>query len=98
MVNLRLMIRVKRFQFSFFIVTVPEITILLEVSADFILFHFHFQTCGICNLSLLCKDRFRQSTVCPRSSDTFYTVCAGSSDPFYIASLLYRMGHYFLDI
>ena len=27
-----------------------------------------------------------------------YTVCPGSSDPFYIASLLYKMGHYFLDI
>ena len=26
------------------------------------------------------------------------TVCPGSSDPFYIASLLYKMGHYFLDI
>ena len=27
-----------------------------------------------------------------------FTVCPGSSDPFYIASLLYKMGHYFLDI
>ena len=27
-----------------------------------------------------------------------YTVCPGSSYPFYIASLLYKMGHYFLDI
>ena len=26
------------------------------------------------------------------------TVCPGSSNPFYIASLLYKMGHYFLDI
>ena len=26
------------------------------------------------------------------------TVCPGSSDSFYIASLLYKMGHYFLDI
>ena len=26
------------------------------------------------------------------------TVCPGSSDPFYIASLLYKMGYYFLDI
>ena len=26
------------------------------------------------------------------------TVCPGSSDPFYIASLLFKMGHYFLDI
>ena len=26
------------------------------------------------------------------------TVCPGSSDPFYISSLLYKMGHYFLDI
>ena len=26
------------------------------------------------------------------------TVCPGSSDPFYIASLLQKMGHYFLDI
>ena len=26
-----------------------------------------------------------------------YTVCPGSSDPFYIA-ILYKMGHYFLDI
>ena len=26
------------------------------------------------------------------------TVCPVSSDPFYIASLLYKMGHYFLDI
>ena len=26
------------------------------------------------------------------------TVCPGSSDPFYIASLLYKMGHYFLDM
>ena len=25
-------------------------------------------------------------------------MCPGSSDPFYIASLLYKMGHYFLDI
>ena len=25
-------------------------------------------------------------------------VCPGSSDPFYIVSLLYKMGHYFLDI
>ena len=28
----------------------------------------------------------------------YSTVCPGSSDPFYIASLLYKMGHYFLDI
>ena len=27
-----------------------------------------------------------------------YTVCPGSSDSFYIASLLYEMVHYFLDI
>ena len=27
-----------------------------------------------------------------------YTVCPGSSDPFYIGRLLYKMGHYFLDI
>ena len=27
-----------------------------------------------------------------------YTVCPGSSDPFYIASLHYKMDHYFLDI
>ena len=27
-----------------------------------------------------------------------YTVCPGSSDPLYITSLLYKMGHYFLDI
>ena len=26
------------------------------------------------------------------------TVCPVSSDPFHIASLLYKMGHYFLDI
>ena len=26
------------------------------------------------------------------------TVCPGSSDPFNIASSLYKMGHYFLDI
>ena len=26
------------------------------------------------------------------------TVCPGSSDPFYRASLLYKKGHYFLDI
>ena len=26
------------------------------------------------------------------------TVCSGSSDPFYIASLLYKLGHYFLEI
>ena len=25
------------------------------------------------------------------------TVCPESSDPFYIASLLYKMGHYFLE-
>ena len=25
-------------------------------------------------------------------------MCPGSTDPFYIASLLYKMGHYFLDI
>ena len=31
-------------------------------------------------------------------SGRHYTVCPGSSDPFYIASLLYKMGHYFLDI
>ena len=39
-------------------------------------------------------------TLCPGSSDPFYTVatmCTGSSDPFYIASLIYTMGHYFLD-
>ena len=29
---------------------------------------------------------------------THSTVCPGSSDPFYIASLLYKMGHYCLDI
>ena len=29
---------------------------------------------------------------------TIITVCPWSSDPFYIASLLYKMGHYFLDI
>ena len=28
----------------------------------------------------------------------FITVCPGSSGPFYIASLLYKMCHYFLDI
>ena len=27
-----------------------------------------------------------------------YTVCPVSSDPFYIASFLYKMGHYLLDI
>ena len=27
-----------------------------------------------------------------------YTVCPKSSGPFYIASFLYKMGHYFLDI
>ena len=27
-----------------------------------------------------------------------YTVCPGSSNPFYMGSLLYKMGHYFLDI
>ena len=27
-----------------------------------------------------------------------YTLCPGSSEPFYIASPLYKMGHYFLDI
>ena len=27
-----------------------------------------------------------------------HTVCPVSSDPFYLASLLYKMGHYFLDI
>ena len=27
-----------------------------------------------------------------------FTVCPGSSDPFYIANLLYKIGHYFLDI
>ena len=32
------------------------------------------------------------------NSWTYSTVCPGSSDPFYIASLLYKMGHYFLDI
>ena len=26
------------------------------------------------------------------------TVCPGSSDPFYIVRILYKMGHYFLDI
>ena len=26
-----------------------------------------------------------------------YTVCPGSSDPFYTVRYLYRMGHYFLD-
>ena len=30
--------------------------------------------------------------------ENYHTVCSGSSDPFYIASLLYKMGHYFLDI
>ena len=33
-----------------------------------------------------------------RTATTLCTVCPGSSDPFYIASLLYKMGHYFLDI
>ena len=28
----------------------------------------------------------------------YITVCPGSSDPFYIASLLYKLGHYFLEI
>ena len=27
-----------------------------------------------------------------------HAVCPGSSDPFYIASLIYKMDHYFLDI
>ena len=29
---------------------------------------------------------------------SWITVCPGSSDTFYIASLLYKRGHYFLDI
>ena len=32
------------------------------------------------------------------SRQEVHTVCPRSSDPFYIASLLYKMGHYFLDI
>ena len=31
-------------------------------------------------------------------SSPYTTVCPGSSGPFYKASLLYKMGHYFLDI
>ena len=32
------------------------------------------------------------------SKPKIITVCPGSSELFYIASLLYKMGHYFLDI
>ena len=38
-------------------------------------------------LGILCMSRLCYCTVCP-----------GSSDPFYIASILYKIGHYFLDI
>ena len=27
-----------------------------------------------------------------------YTMCPRSSDPFYIVFLMYKMGHYFLDV
>ena len=40
------------------------------------------------------------TAVCQKSAVEFckkVTVCPVSSDPFYIASLLYEMGHYFLD-
>ena len=32
------------------------------------------------------------------TKQNYCTVCPGSSNPFYIASLLYKMGRYFLDI
>ena len=32
------------------------------------------------------------------SSCPSWTVCPGSSDPFYIASLLFKISHYFLEI
>ena len=38
---------------------------------------------------------WKLSTVCPRSLDQYYIVY---TDQFYLASLLYKMGHYFLDI
>ena len=39
----------------------------------------------------------KKRTMKPRIYTT-HTVCPESSDLFYIASLLYKMGHYFLDI
>ena len=38
------------------------------------------------------------TTLYTQEVSTHVTVCPGSSDPFYIANLLYKMGHYFLNI
>ena len=35
---------------------------------------------------------------CLQTSQCAHTICPGSSDPLYIATLLYKKGHYFLDI
>ena len=44
------------------------------------------------------KEIKRITEIVDKISYHIYTVCAGSSDPFYIASLLYKLGRYFLDI
>ena len=42
---------------------------------------------AVCSVQIELDQLFQEGTVCPVSSD-----------PFYIASLLYKLGHYLIDI
>ena len=51
-------------------------------------------------VSAVRRERDRKGTVMDilNSNKNLGTVCPRSIDPFYICTLLYKMGHYFLDI